>query len=77
MKDGGFITFPAVRGKRIQIEACAEQATTLRARCALAKLPNRLNIGAEQLVSGESRPWGGVNAWIAAPEDVEPWAELR
>ena len=151
LKDGGFITFPAVRGKRIQIEACAEQATTLRARCALAKLPNRLNIGAEtterrwalqpglqmleaeitdedqfclwsleanplvslavcerarigflcgqtgepevyeprawypdaalygaeQLVSGESRPWGGVNAWIAAPEDVEPWAELR
>lgn len=151
LKDGGFITFPAVRGKRIQIEVCAEQATTLRARCALAKLPNRLNIGAEtterrwalqpglqmleaeitdedqfclwsfeanplvslavcerarigflcgqtgepevyeprawypdaalygaeQLVSGESRPWGGVNAWIAAPEDAEPWAELR
>ena len=25
----------------------------------------------------ESRPWGGVNAWIAAPEDAEPWAELR
>ena len=47
LKDGGFITFPAVRGKRIQIEVCAEQATTLRARCALAKLPNRLNIGAE------------------------------
>ena len=46
LKDGGFITFPAVRGKRIQIEVCAEQATTLRARCALAKLPNRLNIGA-------------------------------
>ena len=31
LKDGGFITFPAVRGKRIQIEVCAEQATTLRA----------------------------------------------
>lgn len=151
LKDGGFITFPAVRGKRIQIEVCAEQATTLRARCALAKLPNRLNIGAEtterrwalqpglqmleaeitdedqfclwsfeanplvslavcerarigflcgqtgepevyeprawypdaalygaeQLVSGESRPWRGTNAWIAAPEDAEPWAELR
>ena len=25
----------------------------------------------------DSRPWGGVNAWIAAPEDAEPWAELR
>ena len=33
--------------------------------------------GAEQLISGESRPWGGVNAWIAAPEDAAPWAELR
>ena len=31
LNDGGFITFPAVRGKRIQIEVCAEQATTLRA----------------------------------------------
>ena len=47
LKDGGFITFPAVRGKRIQIEVCAEQATTLRARCGSAKLPNRLNIGTQ------------------------------
>ena len=151
LKDGGFVTFPALPGRRIQIEVHAEQATTLRARCALAKLPNRLNIGAEtterqwalqpglqmleaeiadeaqfclwsfeanpsvslaicerarigflcgqtgepevyeprawypdaalygaeQLISGESRPWGGANAWIAAPEDAAPWAELR
>ena len=151
MKDGGFITFPAAPGKRIQIEMHAERATTLRARCGSAKLPNRMNIGtqttqrqwelqqgiqmieaeitedntfciwefepapgvelavcdrirtgflcgrsglpelyeprawypdaalygAEQLTSGENRPWGGVNAWIAAPEDAEPWAELR
>ena len=151
LKDGGFIAFPAVRGRRIQIEVHADQATTLRARCALAKLPNRLNIGAEtterkwelrqgiqmieaeitdenqfclwafeanplvslavcarvrigflcgqngepevyeprawypdgalygaeQLTSGENRPWGGSNAWIAAPEDAEPWAELQ
>ena len=129
----------------------AERATTLRARCGSAKLPNRLNIGtqttqrqwelqqgiqmieaeitedntfciwefepapgvelavcdrirtgflcgrsglpelyeprawyqdaalygAEQLVSEESRPWGSVNAWIAAPEDEDPWTELR
>ena len=39
--------------------------------------PDAALYGAEQLVSGESRPWGGVNAWIAAPEDAEPWAELR
>lgn len=151
LKNGGFVAFPAVPGRRIQIEMHAERATTLRARCGSAKLPNRLNIGtqttqrqwelqhgiqmieaeitdenrfclwsfeanplvslavcerarigflcgqtgepevyeprawypdaalygAEQLVSGESRPWGGVNAWIAAPEDAEPWAELR
>ena len=151
LKDGGFITFPAVRGKRVQIEVYAEQPTTLRAHCALTKLPNRLNIGtqavqrqwelqhgiqmieaeitdenrfclwsfeanplvslavcararigflcgqteepevyeprawypdaalygAEQIISGENRPWGGANAWIAAPEDAEPWAELR
>ena len=151
LKGGGFITFPAVRGKRVQIEVYAERATTLRARCGSAKLPNRLNIGtqavqrqwelqhgiqmieaeitdedqfclwsfeanplvslavcerarigflcgqtgepevyeprawyqdavlygAEQLTSGENRPWGGVNAWIAAPEDEDPWTELR
>ena len=39
--------------------------------------PDAALYGAEQLVSGDSRPWGGVNAWIAAPEDAEPWAELR
>ena len=39
--------------------------------------PDAALYGAEQLVSGESRPWGGVNTWIAAPEDAEPWAELR
>ena len=151
LKDGGFLAFPAVRGRRIQIEVFVERATTLRARCAVTKLPNRLNIGAEttercwalqpglrmleaeitdenqfclwsfeanplvdlavcertrigflcgrtgepevyepcawyqnaalygaeQLVSGENRPWGGANAWIAAPEDAEPWAALR
>ena len=151
LKDGGFLTFPAVRGKRIQIEVYAEQPTTLCARCTLTKLPNRMNIGtqavqrqwelqhgiqmieaeitdenrfclwsfeanplvslavcerarigflcgqtgepevyeprawypdaalygAEQIISGENRPWGGANAWIAAPEDAEPWAELR
>lgn len=26
--------------------------------------------GAEQVVTGEHRPWGGPNAWIAAPEDT-------
>ena len=152
LKDGGFITFPAVRGKRIQIEVRVERATTLRARCVLTKLPNRLHIGAEtterqwalrpglqmieaevadeaqfclwsfkanplvslavcertrvgflcgqtgepelyeprawysaepaiyegkHLISGENRPWGEPNAWIAAPEDEDPWAELR
>lgn len=39
--------------------------------------PDAALYGAEQLVSGESRPWGGVNAWIAAPEDAEPWIGLR
>ena len=39
--------------------------------------PDAALYSAEQLVSGDSRPWGGVNAWIAAPEDAEPWAELR
>ena len=29
--------------------------------------PDAALYGAEQLVSGDSRPWGGVNAWIAAP----------
>ena len=151
LKSGGFVAFPAVPGKRIQIEIHAERATTLRARCGSAKLPNRLNIGtqttqrqwelqqgiqmieaeitedntfciwefepapgvelvvcdrirtgflcgrngapelyeprawyqdaalygAEQLVSGESRPWGGANAWIAAPEDAEPWVQMQ
>ena len=49
-----------------------QAAGTLAAACLQAgKAP------AEQLVSGESRPWGGVNAWITAPEDAEPWAELR
>ena len=145
------MAFLAAPGKRIQIEMHAERATTLRARCGSAKLPNRLNIGtqttqrqwelqqgiqmieaeitedntfciwefepapgvelavcdrirtgflcgrsglpelyeprawyqdaalygAEQLTSGENRPWGGVNAWIAAPEDEDPWTELR
>ena len=152
LKDGGFVTFPAVPGKRIQIEIHAERATTLRARFGSAKLPNRLNVGmqatqrqwklqrgiqmietevteenafciwefepapgvelavcsrirsgflcgqsrapelyeprawysaepmlysAAQLVSEGNRPWEGVNAWLAAPEDAEPWAELR
>ena len=151
LKDGGFVAFPTAPGKRIQIEMHAERATTLRARCGSAKLPNRLNIGtqttqrqwelqqgiqmieaeitedntfciwefepapgvelvvcdrirtgflcgrsglpelyeprawyqdaalygAEQLTSGENRPWGGVNAWIAAPEDEDPRTELR
>lgn len=152
LKNGGFVAFPAVPGRRIQIEMHAERATTLRARCGSAKLPNRLNIGAEtterrwalqpglqmleaeiteenasciwefepapgvelvvcdrvrtgflcgqnglpelyeprawysaepaiyegkHLISGENRPWGESNAWIAAPEDAEPWAELQ
>ena len=152
LKDGGFVAFPAAPGKRIQIEMHAERATTLRARCGSAKLPNRLNIGTQttqrqwelqqgiqmieaeiteenasciwefepapgvelvvcdrvrtgflcgqnglpelyeprawysaepaiyegkHLISGENRPWGESNAWIAAPEDAEPWAELQ
>ena len=151
LKNGGFVAFPAVPGRRIQIEIHAERATTLRARCGSAKLPNRLNIGtqttqrqwelqqgiqmieaeitedntfciwefepapgvelaicdqirtgflcgrsglpelyeprawyqdaalygAEQLASGENRPWGGANAWIAAPEDAEPWVQMQ
>ena len=47
LKDGGFVAFPAAPGKRIQIEMHAERATTLRARCGSAKLPNRLNIGTQ------------------------------
>ncbi len=152
LKDGGFAAFPAVHGRSIRIEVCAERATTLRARCAAADLPNRLNAGAEttslqweiragtqtveaeitsesqfclwsfepnplvslavcervrvgflcgqnnmpevyeprawypefsslysaeQMLSAESRPWGGVNAWIAAPEDACPQVYLR
>lgn len=152
LKNGGFVAFPAVPGRRIQIEMHAERATTLRARCGSAKLPNRLNIGTQttqrqwelqqgiqmieaeiteenafciwefepapgvelvvcdririgflcgrsglpelyeprawyssepplygekQLVSHNNRPWGGANAWIAAPEDAEPWVQMQ
>ena len=152
LKDGGFVTFPAVRDGQIQIEIYAEQPTALRAKCTLAKLPNWLSNGhettehqwnlqgglqiikaeiieenqfclwtfdpnplvsltvcdrvrtgflcgqvenpnyyeprawyrgeqmlysAEQVISGESRPWGQPNAWIAAPEDKTPQLELR
>ena len=152
LREGGFLCFPAMHGRRLQIEVHAERPTTLRARCAGAKLPNRLNLGAEttqrkwelrqgiqmieteiteentfciwefepapgvalvacdrvrtgflcgqnglpelyeprawysaepaiyegkHLISGENRPWGQPNAWLAAPEDAEPWAELQ
>ena len=152
LENGGFLAFPAAYGRRFQIEVHAAHPTTLRARCAAAKLPNRLNIGgetaqrqwelrqgtqrieteiaeentfciwefgpapgvelttcdrvrtgflcgqngvpevfeprawypeepafygAEQLFSGENRPWGGPNGWLASPKDAEPWAELR
>lgn len=152
LKDGGFLSFPAVRGQSLRIEINAARPVTLRARCTAAKLPNRLNLGAGtlprqwelregtqtieteiadentfcvwefepapdvelavcartrvgflcgqsgapelyepcawysagaplyeggHLISGENRPWGGANAWIAAPEDAGPWAELR
>ena len=39
--------------------------------------PDAALYGAEQIISGENRPWGGANAWIAAPEAAEPWAALR
>ena len=152
LQEGGFLAFPAVRGRHIQIEIHAEHPTVLRARCGSAKLPNRLNIGVDaeehcwelhggiqrieaeiaeentfciwefaptpgaalavcartrtgflcgqsgspalreprawyaeapalyaetQILSGENRPWGGANAWIAAPDDSKPWVELR
>lgn len=152
LKEGGFLCFPAMCGRGLQIEVHAEQPTMLRARCASARLPNRLNLGmrttgrkwelrqgvqmieteitekdtfciwefapapgvelavcdrvrtgflcgrsdspalyeprawysagpaiygGKHLISGENRPWCEPNAWIAAPEDAEPWAELR
>ena len=38
--------------------------------------------GAEQLVNGYIRPWGGANQWCAAPQDPEPcitmqWPQAR
>lgn len=33
--------------------------------------------GAEMVVNGFHRPWEGVNAWVPAPGDAEPWIELR
>lgn len=151
LKDGGFLTFPAVCGDRIRVEVNAARPVTLSACCGTAQLPNRLKQGgdstercwklkrglqvieaevtaggcfafwkfdpapdveigvcarsrtgflcgqtgnpacfeprvwyaeeprlyaAEQLLYGESRPWGAPNAWIAAPEDGAPWIEL-
>ena len=152
LKEGGFLCFPAMPGQRLRVAVHAELPVTLLARCASAKLPNRLNLGTQttqrkwelcqgaqiieaeiaqegtfciwefapapgaelaicdrirtgflcgqsespalyepcawysnepaiyegrHLLSGENRPWGEPNAWIAAPEDAEPWAELR
>lgn len=33
--------------------------------------------GAEQLVNGYIRPWGGANQWCAAPQDPEPCITLQ
>lgn len=40
------------------------------------QMPQRL-YGAEQLVNGYARPWGGANQWCAAPGDPQPAVTLR